>query len=89
MTSFNLRQVKLRPGEQLRDELEVELSPLQYGGQAHALLDELRASGRKWVSGGDAKPPTFGREQPPEPPAPAPEQVKKPRSGLGRFFSRG
>ena len=35
MTSFNLRQVKLRPGEQLRDELEVELAPLQYGGQRY------------------------------------------------------
>lgn len=33
MTSFSLRQVKLRPGEQYRDALEVELSPLNYGGQ--------------------------------------------------------
>ena len=35
MTSFSLRQVKLRPGEQYRDELEVELSPLEYGGQRY------------------------------------------------------
>ena len=35
MTSFSLRQVKLRPGEQYRDELEVELSPLDYGGQRY------------------------------------------------------
>jgi DUF177 domain-containing protein len=35
MTSFSLRQVKLRPGEQYRDELEVELSPLNYGGQRY------------------------------------------------------
>jgi uncharacterized protein len=27
--------VKLRPGEQYRDELEVELSPLDYGGQRY------------------------------------------------------
>jgi hypothetical protein len=58
------------------------------GGEAHALLEELRASGRKWVSGGDANPPTFGREQPPEPPEPLPEQAKPKRSGLGRWFSR-
>jgi uncharacterized protein len=35
MTSFSLRQVKLRPGEQYRDELEVELAPLNYGGQRY------------------------------------------------------
>ncbi len=35
MTSFSLRQVKLRPGEQYRDELEVELSPLDFGGQRY------------------------------------------------------
>ena len=35
MTSFNLRQVKLRPGEQYRDELEVELSALDFGGQRY------------------------------------------------------
>ncbi|MBA3842975.1 MAG: DUF177 domain-containing protein [Actinobacteria bacterium] len=35
MTSFSLRQVKLRPGEQHREALEVELSPLDYGGQRY------------------------------------------------------
>src|SRR5882757_5916022 len=40
MTSFNLRQVKLRPGEQYRDELEVELAPLNYGGQRYLPVPE-------------------------------------------------
>ena len=40
MTSFSLRQVKLRPGEQYRDELEVELSPLEYGGQRYLPVPE-------------------------------------------------
>ena len=35
MTSFNLRQVKLRPGEQFRDELEVELPAFEFGGQRY------------------------------------------------------
>jgi uncharacterized protein len=35
MTSFSLRQVKLRPGEQYRDELEVELSAFDFGGQRY------------------------------------------------------
>jgi len=35
VTSFDLRQVKLRPGEALHDELEVELAPLEYGGQLY------------------------------------------------------
>lgn len=40
MTSFSLRQVKLRPGEQYRDELEVELSPLDLGGQRYVPVPE-------------------------------------------------
>jgi uncharacterized protein len=40
MTSFSLRQVKLRTGEQHRDELEVELSPLQFGGQRYVPVPE-------------------------------------------------
>ena len=40
MTSFNLRQVKLRPGEQLHDQLDVELAPLQYGGQRYLPVPE-------------------------------------------------
>lgn len=35
MTSFNLRSVKLRPGEQFRDAKEVELSPIELGGQRY------------------------------------------------------
>jgi uncharacterized protein len=40
MTSFSLRQVKLRPGEQYGDELEVELSPLDFGGQRYVPVPE-------------------------------------------------
>ena len=40
MTSFSLRQVKLRPGEQYRDELELELAPLEYGGQRYLPVPE-------------------------------------------------
>ena len=35
MTSFSLRQVKLRPGEAYRDELDVELSAFDFGGQRY------------------------------------------------------
>jgi uncharacterized protein len=35
MTSFSLRSVKLRPGEQYRDAKEVELSPIALGGQRY------------------------------------------------------
>ena len=35
MTTFNLRQAKLRSGEQFRDQLEVELEPLLLGGQEY------------------------------------------------------
>jgi uncharacterized protein len=40
MTSFSLRQVKLRPGEQYRDELEVELAPFELGGQRYVPVPE-------------------------------------------------
>jgi uncharacterized protein len=40
MTSFNLRQVKLRPGEQFRDEVEVELEPFELGGQRYVPVPE-------------------------------------------------
>jgi DUF177 domain-containing protein len=40
MTSFSLSQAKLRPGEQYRDELEVELSPLDFGGQRYVPVPE-------------------------------------------------
>ena len=32
MRSFNLRQAKLRPGEEHRDEIELELEPFELGG---------------------------------------------------------
>ena len=34
-TTLNLRTIKLRSGEQFRDELEIELEPLQLGGQRY------------------------------------------------------
>src|SRR5947207_1049805 len=40
MTSFSLRQVKLRPGEQFRDELEVELPAFEFGGQRYIPVPE-------------------------------------------------
>ena len=40
MTSFSLRQVKLRPGEQHREEVELELAPLNYGGQRYVPVPE-------------------------------------------------
>ena len=40
MTSFSLRQVKLRPGEQFRDELEVELPAFAFGGQRYVPVPE-------------------------------------------------
>jgi uncharacterized protein len=36
VTTFNLRHLKLRTGEQFRDSLEVELEPLLLGGQEYA-----------------------------------------------------
>jgi uncharacterized protein len=35
MTTFSLRQVKLRPGEQHREELEIELTAFDFGGQRY------------------------------------------------------
>jgi uncharacterized protein len=40
MTSFNLRRLKLRPGEEYRDELEVELAPLEFAGQRYVPVPE-------------------------------------------------
>ena len=44
MTSFNLRQVKLRSGEQYRDEQEVELEPFVFGGQRYLPVPERVAA---------------------------------------------
>ena len=35
MSSFSLRQVRLRTGEQYRDEQDVDLEPLEFGGQRY------------------------------------------------------
>jgi uncharacterized protein len=35
VTTFSLRQIKLRSGEQFRDEVEVQLEPLVLGGQEY------------------------------------------------------
>lgn len=40
MTSFSLRQVKLRPGEQHRDEIQVQLEPFELGGQRYVPVPE-------------------------------------------------
>ena len=40
MTTFNLRNAKLRPGEQFRDVLEVGLEPLEQGGQRYVPVPE-------------------------------------------------
>jgi uncharacterized protein len=50
MTSFNLRSLKLRSGEQYEDEQEIELSPLEFGGQRYLPVPdtvpaELRVTG--------------------------------------------
>ena len=49
MTSFNLRSLKLRSGEQYQDEQDVTLTPLELGGQRYLPIPEdveaeLRAS---------------------------------------------
>jgi len=40
VTSFSLRQVKLRPGEQYRDEVDVELMAFEFGGQRYVPVPE-------------------------------------------------
>lgn len=40
MKSFNLRSVKLRSGEEFRDQIELELTPLAYGGQRYVPIPE-------------------------------------------------
>jgi drug/metabolite transporter (DMT)-like permease/uncharacterized metal-binding protein YceD (DUF177 family) len=44
VTSFNLRTVKLRSGEQYRDEQEIELSALELGGQRYLPVPEKVAA---------------------------------------------
>jgi uncharacterized protein len=40
MKSFNLRQVKLRSGEEYRDEIELDLEPFELGGQRYLPVPE-------------------------------------------------
>jgi uncharacterized protein len=40
MTSFNLRQLRLRSGEQYRDEHDIGLEPLEFGGQRYMPVPE-------------------------------------------------
>jgi len=40
MRSFNLRQAKLRPGEEHRDEIELELEPFELGGERYLPVPE-------------------------------------------------
>jgi len=40
MTSFSMRSLKLRSGEEYRDEQEVTLEPLRYGGQRYIAVPE-------------------------------------------------
>ena len=40
MRSFNLRQVKLRSGEEYREEIELELEPFELGGQRYIPVPE-------------------------------------------------
>lgn len=40
MTTFDLRQAKLRPGEEYRDELDLTLSPFELGGQRYLPVPE-------------------------------------------------
>jgi uncharacterized protein len=40
VTTFNLRTLKLRSGEQFRDEREVQLQPLELGGQRYLPVPE-------------------------------------------------
>ena len=35
MKTFNLRSAKLRSGEEYRDAVDLELTPLDYGGQRY------------------------------------------------------
>jgi uncharacterized protein len=40
MTSFSLRRARLRPGQEHREALDVELSPFEFGGQRYVPVPE-------------------------------------------------
>jgi uncharacterized protein len=44
MKTFNLRSLKLRSGEEFRDAVELELTPLEYGGQRYVPVPEQVAA---------------------------------------------
>jgi uncharacterized protein len=45
VTTLNLRALKLRPGEEYRDELEIALEPLELGGQRYLPVPEKVSAG--------------------------------------------
>jgi uncharacterized protein len=45
--SFNLRQARLRSGEEYRDEIELELEPFELGGQRYIPVPEKVPAGLK------------------------------------------
>ncbi len=40
MTTFNLRNLRLRPGEEHRERIEIEVAPLELGGQRYVAVPE-------------------------------------------------
>jgi hypothetical protein len=52
-------------------------------GEAQQLLDELKASGRRWISGTDAPRPEPPRKDPEPEPEPQPEHRRR------RFWRKG
>ena len=44
MTSFDLRRVKLRSGEQYRDEIETDVEPFAFGGERYVAVPERVAA---------------------------------------------
>jgi uncharacterized protein len=47
MRSFNLRQVRLRSGEEYRDEIELELEPFELGGERYLPIPGTVPAGLK------------------------------------------
>ena len=45
MKTFNLRSVRLRSGEEFRDEIELELGSLEYGGQRYLPVPDTVPAG--------------------------------------------
>jgi uncharacterized protein len=47
MRSFNLRQARLRSGEEYRDEIELELEPFELGGERYLPIPDTVPAGLK------------------------------------------